>query len=79
MAKFDEINKNDLIKAIKDNISYYSTIKSLDVSLNSYNIKKLHQFIEHNNIDVSHFKKILTKDEYEQNPKVCKNCGKILP
>lgn len=42
-------------------------------------MNKLKEFIEINDINTSHIKIKLTRKSYEENPKYCKYCGKIIP
>ena len=77
--KFKELNKEELIQAIKEAKYLGQILKSLGCVDNSYNRVKLKEFIELNNIDTSHIKTKLNKETYKQNPKYCKYCGKIIP
>lgn len=53
--------------------------KCLNIIDNGGNRRSLKHFISINNIDISHFKRKLTKEVYKQNPKLCKYCGNIIP
>lgn len=77
--KFKELNKEEILQAIEEHKSLAQILTNLGCVDNSYNRDKLKQFIEVNNIDISHIKVALTKDSYESNPKHCKYCGKELP
>lgn len=79
MNKFKELSEQQIIKSIKSSINLGQVLKQLECHDNNSNRNKLKEFISENNIDTSHFKKKLTKEEYEQNPKRCKQCGKIIP
>ena len=79
MKKFKELTKEELIQAI-ESVEYLGQVLTiLNCTDNSYNRKKLKDFIELNNISTSHIKTKLTKEKYEQNPKYCKYCGKLIP
>lgn len=78
MRNFNEISKEEIIQAIEECEYLSSVLKKLDCQSNQANREKLKNFIESNNIETQ-FKIRLTKDTYEQNPKHCKYCGKIIP
>jgi len=44
-----------------------------------YNRNKLKEFIELNNLDISHFVFRQSIETYNKNPKTCKYCGKVIP
>ena len=69
----------ETIQAIKESKTLSDVFKCLNISDNGGNRRSLKRFISINNIDISHFKRKLTKDIYEQNPKLCKYCGNIIP
>jgi phosphoribosyl-dephospho-CoA transferase len=50
----------------------------LEIAGNGYNFKRLKEFVEANSLDISHFVKKLSREEYEANPKTCLNCGKVI-
>lgn len=77
--KFKELSKEELIQAIEEYEYLSQILKSLGCIDNTYNRNKLKEFIELNNIDSTHIKTKLTRESYEQNPKHCKYCGKIIP
>ena len=79
MKSFKELTKDELIEAIQEVEYLGQVLKVLDMYDNSSNRKKLKEFIEENNIDTSHIKSRVTKSKYEENPKKCKFCGKIIP
>ena len=79
MKKFSELTHQEIIKAIEEQETLASILNSLECHDNSSNRNKLKQFINTNNIDISHIKIKLTKTIYEQNPKICKACGAIIP
>lgn len=79
MAKLDKIDSNLIKETIKKSKSWENVCTNLGLCNNSYNNKWLKSFVERENLNVSHFIKRLTKRQYELNPKMCKNCGKIIP
>lgn len=78
MKSFKELTKNELIEAIQKVEYLGQVLKILDIYDNSSNRNKLKEFIEKNNIDISHIKSRITKSKYEENPKICKFCGKVI-
>ena len=78
MNKLKDIPVNDLKSAFKQAKYWKDICIILDISDSSYNMQKLHKFVEDNNIDISHFTKH-KKEDYDKNPKVCECCGKPLP
>lgn len=79
MNSFKELNQQEIITAIKNSCSYNAVLQNLNCHTNGSNIKKLKSFILNHSIDISHFKSKISKKEYEQNPKICKTCGTIIP
>lgn len=79
MKKFSELTHQKIIEAIKKQETLASILNSLECYDNNSNRNKLKQFIINNNINISHIKIKLTKTIYEQNPKICKACGTIIP
>ena len=79
MKKFKDLTHQEIIKAIEEQETLASILKSLECHDNTSNRNKLKQFILDNNIIVSHIKTPLTKAKYEENPKQCKHCGKDIP
>lgn len=79
MKKFKELQKEEIISAITKAKSLASILSILNCTDNTYNRTELKNFIETNNIDISHLKKKLTKADYQNNPKYCKFCGKEIP
>lgn len=78
MAKIDNISDIDIESAIKTGKSWIEVCKILEIAENSYNSKRLKEFAEANSLDISHFVKKLSREEYEANPKTCLNCGKMI-
>lgn len=79
MKKFKELTKQEIIEAIEEQETLASILSSLECHDNTSNRNKLKQFITDNGINVSHIKTPITKIKYEENPKRCKYCGKIIP
>ena len=79
MKKFSELTHQEIIEAIEEQKTLASILNSLECHDNTSNRNKLKQFINENNICISHIKIKLTKTIYEQNPKTCKACGAIIP
>ena len=77
--KFKELTHQEIMEAIEEQETLASILKSLDCHDNTSNRNKLKQFIIDNQIDVSHIKSPITREKYEENPKRCKYCGKIIP
>lgn len=79
MKKFNDLTHQEIVDAIEEQETLASILNSLECYDNTSNRNKLKQFIEENNIDVSHIKTKATKDSYKANPKRCKYCGNIIP
>ena len=78
MNKLKDITKEKIIVAIKSAETLVDVCRKLDINNSGGNRRTLREFITTNNIDISHFKRNLTKEQYEKNPKYCQNCGDIL-
>lgn len=78
MKSFKELTKAQIISALSQCSNYGQVLNKLECHDNTSNRNKLKQFIEDNKVDVSHFKFKLTKEQYKQNPKHCKYCGKEI-
>ena len=76
--KLRDLTKEQIIEAIKCSKSLTETLGKLDAVKNGANRKWLRNFISDNKIDISHFVKQQTREEYEASPKLCKNCGKEI-
>ena len=79
MAKLDKIDVNIIKEAIQNSTSWQNVCSILKLTNNSYNSNWLKEFVEKENLDISHFTKRITKKEYEQHPKRCKVCNNIIP
>ena len=79
MKKFKDLTYNEIIKAIKKQQTLRSILQILGCHDNTFNRRTLKQFIVDNKIDITHFKKNITKPEYIQAPKKCKECGRTIP
>lgn len=76
--KLRDLTKEQIITALNNSKSVTDALGKLDAVKNGGNRNWLRKFIIENNIDISHFIKIQSKEEYEENPKYCKKCGKII-
>ena len=56
----------ETIQAIKESKTLSDVFKCLNISDNGGNRRSLKRFISINNIDISHFKRKLTKEDYEK-------------
>ena len=79
MAKIDEIKEAVIIDVINNSKNWSNVCTNLGISDNEYNRSKLKQVVEKNKLNIEHFVFKLTRDSYESNPKLCKNCGKPIP
>ena len=77
--KFKDLSKEEILQAIEESEYLGSVLANLNCVDNTYNRNKLKEFIQINDVPVSHIKVKLTRESYNQNPKFCKYCGKMLP
>lgn len=77
MKTFKNLNSEEIIEAINQAKTFAQIFKLLECYDNGSNRNKLREFISSNNIDISHLKSRITKENY--NPKICKFCGKEIP
>lgn len=75
MNSFKNLNQKEIIKAIKENNTYSSILKSLNCHDNTNNRNKLKEFIKINNLDISHLIIKQNSESYYKNPKRCKYCN----
>lgn len=78
MNKLKDITTDNIKLAFKQAKYWKEVCTILNISDSSYNMQKLHDFVEVNKIDITHFVKRKNKDEYNKNPKLCECCGKPL-
>lgn len=78
MKAFKDLSKEEIIDCVEKCKSYNETLIKLGCHANTINRKKLRQFVQNNNVGISHFVTKLTKEQYEASPKQCKFCGKII-
>lgn len=82
MNRFYKFNEQLIRDLVKESTSLTSVCKKLGVSTGGSSTKSLREYLEENNIDYSNFTQTkipMTRERYEKNPKVCKNCGNLLP
>ncbi len=79
MNSFKNLNQKEIIKAIKENNTYSSILKSLNCHDNTSNRNKLKEFIKINNLDILHLIIRQNSESYYKNPKRCKYCNNIIP
>lgn len=82
MNRFYKFDKQLIENLVSESKSLTSVCEKLKISTGGYSTKSLREYLEENNIDYSHFKQTKapqSKEDYELNPKFCKNCGKPLP
>ena len=72
------ISKEVLEQIVKNSKNFSQVLKQLNVIENTYNRNIVKNLVQEYNINIDHFKSILTKDKYELNPKFCKYCGKKI-
>lgn len=77
--KFNDLDPNLIVEAVKKSQRLSETLHSLGYIDNGYNRSKIKETILSLGIDTSHYKTVLSKKDYEKNPKQCKFCGKVLP
>lgn len=78
-SKFSELSNDEIIQSIKKFNTFSQILRNLNCLDNPYNRKLLTEFIKLNEIDTSHIKIRITRKIYEENPKYCKFCGKVIP
>lgn len=78
MNKLSKLTKDEIIAGINAAETLVDVCRKLDINDSGGNKRTLRKFIADNNIDISHFKRNLTREQYEENPKFCKNCGKVI-
>lgn len=76
--KLSSLTKEQIINALKSSKTLTNALDKLNAVKNGGNRAWLRKFIVDNNLDVSHFIKVQSKKEYEENPKYCKQCGKKI-
>lgn len=82
MMQFRNFENGIVNECIANSKSLTEVCKKLGISTGGTSTTGLRRYIEDNNIDISHFtikKPLMTQEGYEQNPKYCKTCGKLLP
>lgn len=79
MKKLKECSEEEIKLAISGNKNLGQVCKQLQCIDNTYNRNKLKEFIKLNDLDIGHFVVKQNLESYNKNPKVCKNCGKIIP
>lgn len=75
---FERHSKEEIEQLISESTSIDNALAKLGEVRNGWNNNKLREFIEHNNIDISHFRSFEIK-EYYKDPKLCPICGKPIP
>lgn len=78
-TKFSELSNDEIIQIINKFNTFRQILKNLNCIDNTYNRKLLIEFIKLNKIDTSHIKIRIARKGYEENPKYCKFCGKLIP
>lgn len=81
-AKIKQIEIDVIKQAIEKSKSLASVCKMLECTDNSNNRDYLKQIISKYSINTDHFNitnKPINRELYENNPKVCKLCGEIIP
>ena len=76
---FKDVSEQEILQAIEEAEYLSDVLHEINCIDNGYNRKKLKEFIESHNISTSHIRVKLTREKYEENPKCCKQCGKIIP
>lgn len=79
MKKFKECTNEEIKLAVINSKNLGQVCKQLQCTDNTYNRNKVRDFIQSNNLDISHFVARQSIDSYYKNPKTCKYCGKIIP
>ena len=82
MNRFDKYDQNLIKNLVAESTSLTQVCEKLQISTGGYSTKNLREYLEEHNIDYSHFKQTKvpqTKEQYKDNPNLCKNCGKPLP
>ena len=80
--RFDKYGKQLIMDLVSESKSLTSVCEKLGISTGGYSTKGLREYLEENDIDYSHFiikKSPMTREQYEQNPKLCKKCGNPIP
>ena len=75
---FERHTKKEIERLISESTGIDEVLVKLGEVRNGWNGGKLREFIEHNNINISHFRSFEIK-EYYKNPKLCPICGKPIP
>lgn len=73
------ISKEELEKIIQESETLAHALRTLKVIDNSYNRNVFKNLCLKYNLSIDSLKKKLTREEYDLNPKFCKNCGKKIP
>lgn len=81
MNRFDKYDQNLIKNLVAESTSLTQVCEKLQISTGGCNTKNLREYLEEHNIDYSHFKQTKvpqTKEQYKDNPNLCKNCGKTF-
>ena len=70
-------SKEEILEAIKASDGIHEVLGRLGETKNGWNSSKIKEFIEANNVEISHFKSLIS-EEYYKNPKLCPICGKPI-
>ena len=77
MKRFKELS-DDIIRTVWNNSkSLFEICKKLEIHDNISNRNKLKEWAVKNKVEIP-VTNILTKDSYEKNPKLCKQCGSAI-
>lgn len=77
MKRFKELS-DDVIRTVWNNSkSLFEICKKLEIHDNTSNRNKLKEWAVKNEVEIPIIS-VLTKDRYEKNPKLCKQCGNVI-
>ena len=78
MRTLSKIDDWEIIEALGKAKNQADALRILDVNTSGGSRRLLREFIKNHNVNTDNFEKKLSREEYEQNPKLCKHCGKPI-
>lgn len=78
MKKLKDYSKEEIEDAVKRGTNYLDVLNILEIKVDGRARNYLKRYCDENNIAYDHLKP-KGRVDYEQNPKLCKHCGKPIP
>ena len=77
MKRFKDLSDDIIRIAWNNSKRLFEICKKLEIHDNTSNRNKLKEWAAKNEVEVPIIN-VLTKDSYEKNPKLCKQCGSVI-